>query len=152
MIFSDDLNLTIYLATDTQISIDRLSNSHLQKWGVDTKSAFEVAFQNLLKNTFEEKITYQSDIQVAFYETKDGYDATRIVLSQTRNWFCKKLGVKECYIGIPNRDFLVAFVPTPNMTVEVHHEKINNFFLNHRYKVSDHIFGANVKGELWIVK
>ena len=38
----------------------------------------------------------------------DGYDATRLVLPQVRDAFAAELG-EEYLVGIPNRDFLIAF-------------------------------------------
>jgi hypothetical protein len=156
--FVDELNLVIYLTIDNEMTIARVSADLLEGWGVDADYAFGIAFENLNKRTRPENISFISDgsgrelLHAVFYDSgKDGFDATRILLPSLRSELCRKLKTDQCYIGIPNRDFLIAFVPDPQVQA-IFREQIKKDFQRFDHPVSDRLFGADIQGNLWLIK
>ncbi|HTE21043.1 MAG TPA: DUF1444 family protein, partial [Armatimonadota bacterium] len=97
---------------DAPSRIAFVTREMLQKWDMPLERIQEVAQDNLAskEEDVEIMVLRSSDDRVIamVVSVQDGYDATRLVLPSVRDSFAEELG-DEYLVGLPNRDFLVAF-------------------------------------------
>lgn len=104
-----DLIIT-YVISEPQ-SVVFITEEHLERWEVSEADLYVEALANLRRLTDQER-DYKSvgagAQRLFFWDTQDGYDATRLLLTDVlASWQAQLPG--QIVIGIPNRDFLVAF-------------------------------------------
>ena len=108
-LFLSDLIVT-YVINEPK-SVVFLTEEHLERWEVSEAVLHTQALANLRRMTDAERNykTIGSGAQrLFFWDTLDGYDATRLLLTNMLGeWQAQLPG--QIVIGIPNRDFLVAF-------------------------------------------
>jgi uncharacterized protein YtpQ (UPF0354 family) len=84
----------------------------LRGWDVPLERVQEVALDNLAARSDNAQVMALTDPEdrpcALIISTRDGYDATRLALPAVRETFAEALG-DEYLVGIPNRDFLIAF-------------------------------------------
>lgn len=105
-------DLVVVYVIDRENAMVPVQRSWLQAWELDRKTLAEIALANLARSG------RQLDVQAAgptrekimflTLSTGDGYDATRVIQPGIYELFSDLLG-KSFLIGIPNRDFLIAF-------------------------------------------
>ncbi|MBP1467694.1 DUF1444 family protein [Candidatus Chloroploca sp. M-50] len=107
--FLADLMLTYVI--DEQASIAYLNDDHLERWDLAEHDLHTTAIANLRQRT-EEKTSYtiagEGASRLLIYNTLDGFDATRLLLAN----LLERHRIDfpgQMVIGIPNRDFLIAF-------------------------------------------
>ena len=107
--FLGDLIITYVI--DEERSVSYINEEHLERWQIDVQDIHERAIENLRRRT-EEQVRYtavgEGEQRLFIFNSGDGYDATRLLLSDVlAEWVRQVPG--RLVIGIPNRDFLIAF-------------------------------------------
>jgi len=92
-------------------SVAFINEEHLERWGLGIQELHAQALTNLRERTLKQ-IDYATlgvDEQRLFiFNSGDGYDATRLLLTDViAGWASQLPG--NIVLGIPNRDFLIAF-------------------------------------------
>lgn len=101
--------VVVAVAIDLSNAYAFVSPQNLQQWGVTGESLYQEAMLNLEKTSagIEMHATGAPERLLAI-QTRDGYDAARLLLPALRKVACDHLG-EPCYAAIPNRDFLIAW-------------------------------------------
>jgi len=107
--FLADLMVTYVI--DEKQSVAFINEDHLERWGVSVQDLHERSIENLRRRTLEE-VDYvtagEGEQRLFIFSSNDGYDATRLLLSDVLAGWARELP-GNLVIGIPNRDFLIAF-------------------------------------------
>lgn len=127
---------------------DRYSYLHrriMEAWGVTERELLATAMQNLqsyVGPAGDGVLIYQvgKDARTMFtWETYDGYDATRILLSRQLVQMAAQVQGNPV-IAIPNRDYLVLFGDAdPDFLAEMQ-DRIHHEFQESPYPISDRLF------------
>jgi uncharacterized protein YtpQ (UPF0354 family) len=104
-------DLMIAYVIDEERSFAYINEDHLERWKVGIVDLHQQAIKNLRRRT-DERVTYTAvgagEQRLFIFSSGDGYDATRLLLSDVlADWEREVPG--RLVIGIPNRDFLIAF-------------------------------------------
>jgi uncharacterized protein YtpQ (UPF0354 family) len=104
-------DLMIAYVIDEERSFAYINEDHLERWKVGIVDLHQQAIENLRRRT-DDRVTYTAvgagEQRLFIYNSGDGYDATRLLLSDVlADWAREVPG--RLVIGIPNRDFLIAF-------------------------------------------
>jgi len=103
----DDVLIGIVLDSDAGYSYVRADDAAL--WGRTAAELFETAVANLSEASKQLPMAMFPEPNLAIViETKDGYDAARLLLPGIRQFAAEKLG-EPFFAGIPNRDFLIMW-------------------------------------------
>ncbi|MFN3649818.1 MAG: DUF1444 family protein [Armatimonadota bacterium] len=104
--------LLLCFAIDSPTRLAYATETILDEWGVPLERVQEVAVDNLAERSGELPVTVlparDGGTIAMVVNTQDGYDAARLVLPGLRDSFAAELG-DEYLVGLPNRDFLIAF-------------------------------------------
>ncbi len=104
-------DLIIAYVIDEPQRVAYINEQHLERWGVGEHHLHEQALANLAARTQQRAqflITGEGPQRLIIANTQDGYDATRLLLPDLlASWQPHFPG--NMVIGIPNRDFLIAF-------------------------------------------
>jgi uncharacterized protein YtpQ (UPF0354 family) len=104
--------LVLCFAVDEPSRVAYVTQERLERWDMPLERIQGVALDNLsAKQEGLEMAVLPGEDGRPFalvLNSGDGYDATRLVLPQVRDAFAAELG-EEYLVGIPNRDFLIAF-------------------------------------------
>lgn len=113
-----------------------------QRWGVSQTELLATAIQNLQGLSREDGSFYQigTDTHLNLvWETFDGYDASRILLSRELGEMATRVAGNPV-IGIPHRDYLVMFGDADPDFVTVMADRIREYFEGHSYPISPRLF------------
>jgi uncharacterized protein YtpQ (UPF0354 family) len=103
--------LMITYVIDEGRSVAFINDDHLERWGVSIAEIHQQASDNLRRRTHEQ-VDYttagEGDQRLFIFNSGDGYDATRLLLSDVLATWARLLP-GNLVIGIPNRDFLIGF-------------------------------------------
>jgi uncharacterized protein YtpQ (UPF0354 family) len=104
-------DLMITYVIDEAGSLAYINENHLERWGIADHELHAQAMTNLEARTADRgsyTVAGEGAQRLIVFNAQDGFDATRLLLSgllaQIRPQFPGKM-----VIGIPNRDFLIAF-------------------------------------------
>lgn len=101
-------------------SVVYLTEAHLEHWEVSERDLHAQALANLRQLTDSErdyKTIGAGAQRLFFWDTQDGYDASRLLLTDMlMEWQAQLPG--QIVIGIPNRDFLIAFSDSDRAVLE----------------------------------
>lgn len=104
-------DLIVTYVIDEERSVAFLNEDHLERWNMSVQEIHEQALENLRRRTLEQ-VDYASvgagEQRLFIFNSGDGYDATRLLLSDVLGGWARELP-GNLVIGIPNRDFLIAF-------------------------------------------
>ncbi|ABY36551.1 MAG TPA: DUF1444 domain-containing protein [Chloroflexus aurantiacus] len=104
-------DLIITYVIDEPQTVAYINERHLERWGIGEHVLHEQALTNLAARTQERArflVTGEGAQRLIIANSQDGYDATRILLPNLlASWQPHFPGTMV--IGIPNRDFLIAF-------------------------------------------
>ena len=104
-------DLMIAYVIDEDRSVAYINEEHLERWGVSIHDLHAQAVVNLRRRT-DANVTYTTvgagEQRLFIYNSGDGYDAARLLLSDVLSGWARDLP-GQLVIGIPNRDFLIAF-------------------------------------------
>jgi len=103
-------DLMIAYVIDEERSVAYINEEHLDRWNMSVHDLHEQALVNLRRRS--ERVKYTTvgtdEQQLFIFNSGDGYDASRLLLSEVlAEWARAVPG--NLVIGIPNRDFLIAF-------------------------------------------
>jgi Uncharacterized protein conserved in bacteria len=101
-------------------SVVYINEKHLELWEVNEYTLHSQALENLrrLTNSTGKYKTVGTGAQRLFvWETQDGYDATRLLLTDVLVAWQQQLPGR-IVIGVPNRDFLIAFSDSDRNVLE----------------------------------
>ncbi len=140
--------LTITFVIDLGHRVAFIDHKRLEKWGVAQKEVREIAYANLERLSADLKLDVRRpDRGLGLYaglETSDSYAAARLVLPGFRSRLVSLLG-EPAYVGIPHRDFLIAwsadFDAMPQMI-----RMIAKDFRDSPYALTDQIFAVRRDG------
>jgi len=96
-------NLEIGIAFDTEFGIHRLSEDHLEKWGITFDEALEVALINLREKSSQPFEQIASNLRVSRFQ--DYYDASRLLLGDLMH---RQVAGGNPVVMIPNRTVLLV--------------------------------------------
>lgn len=103
--------LIVTYVIDESKSVSYINEQHLERWGVSGLELHQRALQNLRRRTHEQTkyvTAGEGERRLFIYSSADGYDASRLLLTETlAEWASAVPG--RLVIGVPNRDFLIAF-------------------------------------------
>lgn len=98
-------------AVDSPTRVAYVTGEMLKTWDVPLERVQEIAQDNLARSGPVEMMTLRDEeesVVALVVNVQDGYDATRLALPSVREAFAEELG--DVYlVGLPNRDFLIAF-------------------------------------------
>ncbi len=91
-------------------SIAFINEDHLERWRIAEHELHEQALANLRRRTADLRYTTvgEGEQRLFIFNSADGYDASRLLLTDTLTQWARMLP-GQIVIGIPNRDFLIAF-------------------------------------------
>jgi uncharacterized protein YtpQ (UPF0354 family) len=115
-LFLADLIITYVIEEQGKISY--INEQHMEHWGTDMTTLHALALDNLRTRTAHVAYTTvgEGEQRLFIYNSQDGYDATRLLLPEVLDpW--RTILPGHMVIGIPNRDFLVAFSDTNQHTL-----------------------------------
>jgi uncharacterized protein YtpQ (UPF0354 family) len=104
-------DLMIAYVIDEERSFAYINEDHLERWKVPVVDLHQQAIENLRRRT-DDRVTYttvgEGEQQLFIFNSGDGYDATRLLLADVLSDWARQVPGR-LVIGIPNRDFLIAF-------------------------------------------
>jgi uncharacterized protein YtpQ (UPF0354 family) len=105
--------LRIYYVVDHPGGMVFVTQETLRSWNVPLEQVEGLAQDNLARRSPDQMVGLpgpDGKPAALVVNERDGYDATRLVLPSVREAFAEVLG-DEYLVGVPNRDFLIAFSP-----------------------------------------
>jgi uncharacterized protein YtpQ (UPF0354 family) len=104
--------LSVCFVIDQPEQVVYVNAEHLRRWDVPLERVEEVSLDNLAERSKAMQLALMQDEKGntagVVLATNDGYDAARFTLPDLRDRLAELLG-EEYYVGVPNRDFLIAF-------------------------------------------
>jgi len=104
-------DLMIAYVIDEERSFAYINEDHLELWNISVHDLHEQALENLRRRT-DEQVKYttvgEGEQRLFIFNSGDGYDATRLLLADVLAAWAREVP-GHLVIGIPNRDFLIAF-------------------------------------------
>jgi uncharacterized protein YtpQ (UPF0354 family) len=146
--FSD--GLLVGLVLDSERGYLYLRKEDATRWGKEPPELRKVATENL--DTASKNIPAHSanneGVRFIALETKDGFDAARILLSGFRQFVGEQIG-KPFYFAIPNRDFLICWSSDSGSKFQTFvREKVRKDFAEQPYPLSPNIFRVTTENEI----
>lgn len=146
--FSD--GLLVGLVLDSQRGYVYLRKEDAARWGKEPPELRNVATENL--DTASKNIPAHSSnnekVRFIGLETKDGFDAARILIPGFRKFVSEQIG-KPFYFAIPNRDFLICWsLDSGDKFQKFVREKVRQDFSEQPYPLSPNIFKVTADNEI----
>ena len=102
-------DVLIGIVLDSEAGYSYVRDDDAALWGRTAEELFDTAVANLSEASQQMPMAMFPEPNLAIViETKDGYDAARILLPGLREFVAEKLG-EPFFAGIPNRDFLIMW-------------------------------------------
>jgi uncharacterized protein YtpQ (UPF0354 family) len=118
-----------------------VTTEQLVRWGISPEELDELARNNLAAAQPELEIQlYESEHHpAALLSAGDGYDASRLLLSQLHDRLAPELG-RDFLVAIPSRDVFIAFPPGPSHFVERLKKQVEVDFEQLPYPITSRLF------------
>lgn len=143
LIYRDFLaELIITYVVDEPRSVTFINEVHLERWSISVQDLHEQALANLRRRTAEQVdyiTTNEGDQRLFIFNSQDGYDATRLLLPDMLAEWARQLPGR-IVIGIPNRDFLIAFSDANDEILRNVAQQIQLDSVNRQYSLTDQLF------------
>jgi uncharacterized protein YtpQ (UPF0354 family) len=147
-------SLMIAYVIDEERSFAYINEDHLERWKIGVVDLHQQAIENLRRRT-DERVTYTAvgagEQRLFIFNSGDGYDATRLLLSDVlADWAREVPG--RLVIGIPNRDFLIAFSDANSEVLRGVAAQVQSDAAQREYSLTEQLFTlANgvVKEYVW---
>jgi uncharacterized protein YtpQ (UPF0354 family) len=126
--------------------VEYVQRDMLQPWSVDSQRVHDTAIANLEALSEDVQIELRKVRGGGLFtviDTDDSYDAARLVLPSVREGLLDALGT-PIFVGIPNRDFLVAW--SADAPFAVFAKRVAKDFAEQPYPITDVIFRADREG------
>ena len=105
----DNAGVLIGIVLDSEAGYSYVRQEDGALWGRTPEELFDAAVANLQEASRELPMAMFPEPNLAIViETKDGYDAARLLVPGIREFVAEKLG-EPFFAGIPNRDFLIMW-------------------------------------------
>ncbi len=134
--------LIVSYVIDETSSVAYLNEEHLEQWGIGEQDIHAAALANLRQRT-ETMVQYttvgEGSQRLYIYSSQDGYDATRILLPELLEQWRPQINGRMV-IGIPNRDFLIAFGDSDQIVVTNILRQIQVDMQQQAYGLTDQLF------------
>lgn len=103
-------DLIIVYTIDEDHSVAFINEDHLERWEITEQELHERAQANLRERTNAIRYTTvgERDQRLYIFNSGDGFDASRLLLTDMLTQWARTLPGR-LVVGIPNRDFLIAF-------------------------------------------
>lgn len=103
-------DLIIVYTIDEQRRVSFVNEDHLEAWDISEQELHARALANLRERTANVRYTTvgEGEQRLLIFSSGDGYDASRLLLTDVLDEMARQLP-GNLVVGIPNRDFLVAF-------------------------------------------
>lgn len=122
--------LTVAYAVDSEQTIAYIPKQTFDSWTVAVDELHETAIANLVTRSQELPAQAAADdngqIALIVIQTKDGYDASRILLPDLHDRLREHLG-SPFLAGIPNRDILLCFRNEPELLARMQSQVAQDF-------------------------
>jgi uncharacterized protein YtpQ (UPF0354 family) len=147
-------DLIITYVIDEQRSVAFINEDHLDRWGVNIQEVHTHAITNLRRRTHGQvdyRVTGEGEQRIFIFNSGDGYDATRLLLSDVLAAWARELP-GHLVIGIPNRDFLIGFSDANPEILERIGQQIQADAAGREYGITDQLFtldAAEVREYEW---
>lgn len=112
--FSQDVHVS--LVSDCDAGYAYIGPEDLERWGQSAVDAIEIGKRNVFQSNQSLPLNViPGATPLLVIQTGDGYDAARILSSEIRQAIIAQFAAEtgepeeEAYVGIPNRDFLIAW-------------------------------------------
>jgi uncharacterized protein YtpQ (UPF0354 family) len=101
--------IIVYTITEGR-NITFINDDHLEKWGIAEHELHERALANLRRRTADVRYTTvgEGEQRLYIFNSADGFDASRLLLTEIIGGWARTLP-GQIVIGVPSRDFLIAF-------------------------------------------
>jgi hypothetical protein len=97
----------IGVVVDLPTAYSYVREKDLAHWGVTPEQLYEVGLRHLERTSAELAFQYVDGPEhFMIVETKDSFDAARLLLPRIRRFVIEELG-EPCLAAVPNRDFLI---------------------------------------------
>ena len=132
--------IMVGLVIDTADGYSYVTPERADDWGRTDEQLYDIALNNLNEASDDLEMAYIPPPQALIaIESKDGYDATRILLPGIRELAVERLG-EPFFAGIPNRDFLLMWSVESDETFQKFtREKVCEDFQRQPYPLSPRI-------------
>ncbi len=144
-------SLIIAYVIDEPGSVAFINEDHLETWQIRDHELHEQALLNLRQRTLnatDYTMVGEGDQQLFIFNSQDGYDATRILLPDLlEQWRTALPG--NMVIGIPNRDFLIAFSDADRTILSNIVQQIERDATGQAYSLTSQVFTL-AQGEIRI--
>jgi uncharacterized protein YtpQ (UPF0354 family) len=131
--------LRVAYAIDSDRTIAYIPRAHFEQWNITCDDLHDVAIENLIGRSEALSAHAAQDedgsISVIFFQTGDGYDASRVMLPSLHDRLREHLG-SPFGAAIPNRDILLCFRNDED-TVSRLREQIADDYQRMPHQVSD---------------
>lgn len=142
--------LAIGIVLDSDKGYLYLKREDALRWNKSERELLDIATTNL--DEASRKMQMQSsDSEEAKWvgiETKDGFDAARILIPKLREFLAGRLGSPFCF-AVPNRDFLICWsIGASTRFSDFTTSKVRKDFENQPYPLSPHVFEVTADGTI----
>ncbi len=139
-------DLMITYVVDEERSVAYINEEHLDRWEISAQDLHEQSLTNLRRRTEQIKYTTvgTGEQQLFIFNSGDGYDASRLLLSEVLAEWARALP-GNLVIGIPNRDFLIAFSDANPDILRAVAAQVQSDAAQREYGLTDQLFTL-VKG------
>lgn len=132
---------------DLRGAVTPVTTEQLIRWGIGVEEIDQLARENLAvhRPELELKVFHGESGAAALFNTGDGYDAARILLSGLHPNLSPELG-GDFLVAIPTRDVFVAFPTEPDGFVGRLKKRIEHDFKKLPYPITDDLFLVTLDG------
>ncbi|HEU4391587.1 MAG TPA: DUF1444 family protein [Blastocatellia bacterium] len=135
-------DISIGFVIDREAAYSYVRAEDFERWGVSEDALYEQSLVNLGRAT--EGISITGGDGFLGVETKDGYDAARILLPSLREYAAQTLGT-PFFAAFPNRDFLIMWSRNSAAEFqELAREKVRLDFGQQPYPLTPDVFRVTV--------
>jgi|ERR1700677_339538 len=142
--------LAVGIAVDVERGYSYLKIDEAISWNKSHQELLNIAISNLDEASRQIQMQSANSDEAKWIgvETKDGFDAARILIPNLRKFFADKLG-SPFRFGIPNRDFLICWnTGASPRFAEFVSKKLQTDFDTQPYPLSSKIFEVNATGTI----
>ncbi|MBE7474551.1 MAG: hypothetical protein DPW09_38075 [Anaerolineae bacterium] len=137
----------IGVVVDLPTAYSYVREKDLARWGVTPAQLYETALKNLEQASAGLEVQFVAGPErFMVIETKDSFDAARLLLSEIRRFVAEELG-EPCLAAIPNRDFLIFWSASNSADFNQHvRAQVQRDFETQPYALTAQIFVVTVAG------
>ena len=142
--------LAIGLVLNQETAYAYLKTEDAVRWGKSSRELLDLALANLdeASRRMPMQATDNAEVKFVGIETKDGFDAARILIPKFQGFMAGRLG-SPFHFGIPNRDFLICWNTEASAKfVQFTRAKLLKDFETQPYPLSPNVFSLEADGTI----